>query len=57
MINMALVVTSKVKEACTGMRCSGDFTTALDKKVSVLLKDACARAKDNGRATCRPCDL
>jgi len=54
---MALVVTSKVKEACKGMRCSGDFTSALDKKVDVMLKEACARAKDNGRATCRPCDL
>jgi len=54
---MALVVTSKVKEACTGMRCSGDFSGALDKKVGDLLKEAVARAKENGRATVRPCDL
>ena len=54
---MALVVTSKVKEACKGMRCSGDFLSALDKKVDAMLKESCQRAKDNGRATCRPCDI
>jgi hypothetical protein len=57
MICMALVVTSKVKEACKGMRCSGDFVSALDKKVDAMLKESCQRAKDNGRATCRPCDI
>ena len=54
---MALVVTSKVKEACKGMRCSGDFSSALDKKVGEMLKEAMARAKENGRATIRPCDI
>jgi hypothetical protein len=52
-----LVVASKVKVACTGMRCSGNFVDALDKTVDGLLKAAVARAKENGRATCRPCDL
>ncbi len=52
-----LVVRSKVKEACKGMRCAGDFTVALDKKVAELLKEASARAKANGRATIRPADL
>ncbi len=54
---MALVVRSKVKEACKGMRCSGDFIGALDKKVNEILKEAAARAKANGRATIRPADL
>ena len=52
-----LVVASKVKQACTGMRCSGNFVDALDKKVSEMLTESCARAKENGRATCRPCDI
>ena len=54
---MALVVRSKVKEACKGMRCSGDFYEALDKTVKDMLGDAMRRAKENGRATIRPADL
>ncbi len=54
---MALVVRSKVKEAVKGMRVSGDFSEALDKAVDVMLKAASKRAKENGRATLRPCDI
>ncbi|HLC51177.1 MAG TPA: DUF1931 family protein [archaeon] len=53
----ALVVKSAVKAACKGMRCSGDFMGAMDKKVAELLADASKRAKANGRATIRPADL
>lgn len=52
-----MVVRSKVKEYCRGMRCSGDLFDALDKKVAEILKEAGKRAKENGRATIRPCDL
>ena len=54
---MALVVRSKVKEACKGMRCAGDFYDALDRKVKDMLTEASRRAKENGRATIRPADL
>lgn len=54
---MALVVRAKVKDACKGMRCSGDLMDALDKKVAALLKEAGARAKANGRQTIRAADL
>jgi len=54
---MGLIVRSKIKSAVSGMRLSGDFYSALDKKVEDILKDATRRAKDNGRATVRPCDL
>ena len=54
---MSLTVRSKVKAAMKGMRASGDLYAALDKRVDVMLKDAAKRAKDNGRATVRPCDL
>ncbi len=54
---MALVVRSKVKEACKGMRCSGDFYAAVDRKVGEILKEAARRAKENGRQTIRPTDI
>jgi hypothetical protein len=54
---MSLIVRSKVKAAGKGMRFSGDFFGALDKKVDTVIKEAAKRAKDNGRATVRPCDL
>ena len=54
----ALVVRSKVKSSMPkGMRVGGDFVKALDKKVAESLKDAAARAKANGRKTCRGYDL
>ncbi|MEM5778177.1 MAG: DUF1931 domain-containing protein [Candidatus Aenigmatarchaeota archaeon] len=54
---MSLIVRSKIKSVIKGMRVSGDFYNALDKKVEEVLRDAAKRAKDNGRATIRPCDL
>ena len=54
---MSLIVRSKVKACIKGMRFSGDFCNALDKKVEQVIKDAAKRAKDNGRATIRPVDI
>lgn len=54
---MALVVKSAVRSHLKGMRASGDFFKALDNAVSELLKDAVTRAKENGRKTCRGCDI
>ena len=55
---MALVVKNAIKKAAPkGMRFSGDFIAAVDKKVAEMVKEAAARAKANKRATCRPCDL
>ncbi len=53
----ALVVRSKVRECCKGMRVSGDFFDALDKAVENLVKAAVKRAKANGRMTLKPADL
>ncbi|MEM5814749.1 MAG: DUF1931 domain-containing protein [Candidatus Aenigmatarchaeota archaeon] len=54
----ALVVKSAVKAAAPkGMRMSGDFIKALDDVVARKLDMAGKRAKANGRATMRPCDL
>jgi histone H3/H4 len=54
-----LVVQSKVKEAVKALelRMDGNLADALDAKVKQLLKDAAARAKENGRGTLRPYDL
>ena len=54
---MALVVKSAVRGQLKGMRAGGEFFKALDATVADLLKDAVARAKENGRKTCRGCDL
>ena len=54
---MSLIVRSKVKQACKGVRLSGDFYDALDKKVDEILKEAAVRAKKNNRSTLRPHDL
>jgi len=54
---MSLIVRSKVKSTVKGMRLAGDFYGALDKRVEEVLREAAKRAKDNGRATVRPCDL
>jgi len=55
--NMSLVVKSKIKEVVKGMRFSGDFANAMDKKVAEMVKEAAVRAKANGRATVRPNDI
>ena len=55
----SLVVGSKAKEAvkAAGCNCAGDLVGALSGKVSVLITDAAARAKANGRKTVRAADL
>ena len=59
MIKMAelLVVRSKVKDAAKGMNVAGDFADALSVQVQALVKDACRRAKENGRSTVKARDL
>ncbi len=52
-----LVVKSKVKGAAKGFNVAGDFVDHLSKRVEGLIKDACRRAKDNGRKTVQPRDL
>ena len=52
-----LVVKAKIKDVAGGMKVSGDFADALSKKVRVLIKDAVARAKANGRKTVQAKDL
>jgi len=54
---MGLVVKNAIKRAAKGMRFSGDFFKALDKRVEEMVRMAAQRAKGNGRATCRPVDL
>jgi histone H3/H4 len=53
----SLVVKAKIKEYCKGMNCSGDLAEALSKKVALLLSDAVARAKANGRKTVQSKDV
>ncbi|MCD4666868.1 DUF1931 domain-containing protein [archaeon] len=52
-----LVVRSKLKDYAKGMNVSGDFADALSKKVEMLIKDACERAKANGRRTVQARDI
>jgi histone H3/H4 len=54
-----LVVTSKVKEAIKAEDCNtaSDAVDALSAKVSKMVKEAAARAKENGRKTVRACDF
>jgi histone H3/H4 len=54
---MSLIVRSKIKSTVKGMRVSGDFYNALDRKVQDVMREASRRAKANGRATIRPDDL
>ena len=52
-----LVVRSKIKDVVKDCNVAGDFAEALSEKVEQLIKDACRRAKDNGRKTVQPRDL
>ncbi len=53
------VVGSKVRALVKKqkMNMSGDFPKDLSKKVEALVKEACDRAKKNGRKTLRGYDL
>ncbi|NMA44479.1 MAG: hypothetical protein GX950_01545 [Candidatus Diapherotrites archaeon] len=54
-----LVVTSKIKEAIKAEGCNtaSDAVDALSIKVSKMVKEAAARAKENGRKTVRGIDF
>lgn len=54
-----LIVSSKMKDAVKAAGCmsSGDLIEAVSDRVHALLEAAVVRAKENGRATVRPCDL
>ncbi len=51
------VVKSVVRSQLKGMRAGGDFFKALDAALSNMVKSAVSRAKENGRKTCRGCDV
>jgi histone H3/H4 len=53
----SLVVRSKIKEYIKDLNVSGDFAQALSKKCEQLIKEACERAKANGRRTVQSRDL
>ncbi len=52
-----IISKSKTKESVKECNVSGEFYTALDKKVRKMITEAEGRAKDNGRKTVRPYDL
>jgi hypothetical protein len=52
-----IISKSKTKETVKDCNVSGEFYTALDKKVRKMIAEAESRAKDNGRKTVRPYDL
>jgi len=52
-----LVVKSAVRELVKDMRVSDSFFEGLNKAVEDLVKRAVERAKANGRATLRDCDV
>ena len=52
-----LIIKSKIKEAVSGLNVASEVAEALNKKVVLLLQDAVARAKANGRRTLQARDL
>lgn len=58
---MSLIVKAKIKEYSKiddkALNVAGDFADALSAKVEQLIKDACRRAKENGRSTVMAKDL
>ena len=52
-----LVVKAKIKDVAGNYNVAGDFADALSKKVEHLIKDACERAKANGRRTVMSKDI
>ena len=52
-----LVIRSKLKEHAKDMNIAGDFAEALSKKVENIIKEACDRAKANGRRTVQGRDV
>jgi len=60
---MSLIVRSNIKNYAKvegkdqPLNVSGDFADKLNKKVEEMIKEACKRAKDNGRNTVMAKDL
>jgi histone H3/H4 len=58
---MSLVVKAKIKEYAKVddklLNVSGDFADKLSVKVENLIREACRRAKENGRSTVMAKDL
>ncbi len=56
-----IVIKSKINGAAEldgkSYNVSRDFAEALDEKVRHIIKDACKRARDNGRNTVMPRDI
>lgn len=52
-----LVIKTKVKEYSGDLQIGSDFMDALDKRVAVLIDNACKRAESNKRKTLREHDL
>ena len=52
-----LIVKAKIRDFSDGLSIAGDFVDELDKKAQQLIKDACERAKGNGRKTVMAKDL
>jgi histone H3/H4 len=50
-MNDMLIIKAKIREACGDMSVATDFITALNEKVSEIVKKAMWRAKENGRRT------
>jgi histone H3/H4 len=57
MVEIELIVKSKIKSAVGEMNVSGDVPDALNKKVLKILEEASERAKANGRRTLQARDL
>ena len=58
---MSLIVKAKLKEVAKddkgALNVAGDFADKLNEKAEALVKDACSRARDNGRSTVMAKDL
>ena len=58
---MSLIVKTKIKEVAVidnkSLNVSSDFADALNEKVESLIRDACRRARENGRNTVMAKDL
>ena len=52
-----LIVKSKIKEYAGDFNVAGDFADSLSKKAEQMVKDACERAKANGRKTIMAKDI
>lgn len=52
---MSLIVKAKLKEVARddkgALNVAGDFAEKLNEKAEQLVKDACKRARENGRST------